>query len=82
MGQLCILVHLRCLLYEPTTLYTYLYITYTMNKTKVPAEKAVTKSITILPRHQQFIEENTIKLSKFVQKKIDEEIKNRTAKNE
>ena len=48
-----------------------------MNKQKVPEEKAVTKSITILPRHEQFIEENTIKLSKFIQKKINEEIKNR-----
>ena len=50
---------------------------YNMGKKKNPDEKAVVKSITILPHHQQFIEENTINLSKFVQKKVDEEIRKR-----
>jgi hypothetical protein len=45
-----------------------------MGKTKKPEEKAITKSITILPRHQQYIEDGSINLSHFVQKKIDEEI--------
>ena len=35
---------------------------------------AVPKSITILPKHQRFIEDRSINLSKFVQKKLDEEI--------
>ena len=52
-----------------------------MGKTKKSDEKAITKSITILPRHQQFIEENTLNFSKFIQKKIDEEIEKKGGKD-
>ncbi len=45
-----------------------------MGKTKKPEDKAITKSITILPRHEEYIQSNFINLSKFVQGKIDEEI--------
>jgi hypothetical protein len=46
-----------------------------MPKPKKPEEeRAIRKSITVLPHHQQHIEEQTLNLSKFVQKKIDEEI--------
>jgi hypothetical protein len=45
-----------------------------MPKHKKPEERAVKKTITVLPHHQRHIEENTLNLSKFVQKKIDEEI--------
>lgn len=38
-------------------------------------ENAIPKTITIYPRHEQFIEEHSINLSKYVQKKIDEDIK-------
>ncbi len=37
-------------------------------------ERAIAKSITILPRHQRFIEARSINLSKFVQKKLEEEM--------
>jgi hypothetical protein len=37
-------------------------------------ENAIAKSITILPKHQRFIEARSLNLSKFVQKKLDEEI--------
>jgi hypothetical protein len=37
-------------------------------------ERAIPKSITIFPRHQRFLDDRSINLSKFVQKKIDEEI--------
>lgn len=46
-----------------------------MPKTKKDDEKAIAKSITILPYQQAFIEDKSINLSKFVQKKLDEEIK-------
>lgn len=45
-----------------------------MDRKKAPEEKAITKSITIFPEHQRFLDENSTNLSKFVQKKIDEEI--------
>jgi len=51
-----------------------------MPKTKPPTDRAIKKTITVLPRHQQFIEENTLNLSKFVQKKIDEEIRKKGGK--
>lgn len=38
-----------------------------------PKEKAFLKAITIFPRHQRFLEEKSINLSRFVQKKLDEE---------
>jgi hypothetical protein len=41
---------------------------------QVADENAVAKSITILPKHQRFIEARSLNLSKFVQKKLDEEI--------
>jgi hypothetical protein len=44
-----------------------------MSKPKKSEERAIKKTITVFPRHQQFIDENTLNLSKFVQKKIDEE---------
>lgn len=37
-------------------------------------EKAIAKSITIMPKHQRFIDARSINLSKFIQKKLDEEI--------
>lgn len=37
-------------------------------------DKAVPKSITITARQQRFIEDKSINLSKFIQKKLDEEI--------
>lgn len=41
-----------------------------------PAERkgAIPKSITITPRQQRFIEARSINLSKFLQKRLDEEI--------
>jgi hypothetical protein len=45
-----------------------------MVKTKKDIEYAIHKTITLLPKHQHFIEDKTINLSKFVQKKLDEEI--------
>jgi hypothetical protein len=45
-----------------------------MSKHKPQKERAIKKTITVLPHHQQYIEEQTLNLSKFVQKKIDEEI--------
>jgi hypothetical protein len=45
-----------------------------MSKTKKDEERAIPKSITISLRHQKFLDDRSINLSKFVQKKIDEEI--------
>ena len=45
-----------------------------MVKQKKQPERAIPKSITILPRQQRFIDERSINLSKFVQKKLEEEI--------
>ncbi len=45
-----------------------------MGKNKDEEETAIPKSITVFPRHQKFIEQNALNLSKFVQKKLDEEI--------
>jgi len=45
-----------------------------MPKPKKDDERAIPKSITISPRHQKFLDDRSINLSKFVQKKIDEEI--------
>ena len=45
-----------------------------MPKTKKMPDRAIAKSITILPRHQRFIDARSINLSKFIQKKLDEEI--------
>lgn len=45
-----------------------------MGKTKKQDDRAIPKSITISPRHQRFIEDRSINLSKFVQKKLEEEI--------
>jgi hypothetical protein len=45
-----------------------------MKKGQKKDEPAVPKSITILPHHQRFIEDRSINLSKFVQKKLEEEI--------
>jgi sulfur relay (sulfurtransferase) DsrF/TusC family protein len=54
------------------------YDIYNMVKQKKPQkvvdENAIAKSITILPKHQRFIEARSLNLSKFVQKKLDEEI--------
>ena len=49
-----------------------------MGKIKKGKEKAITKAITILPRHRQYVQENAINLSKFVQMRIDEEIAKKT----
>ncbi len=54
-----------------------MYYKYNMVKAKNPQkvdERAIAKSITILPRHQRFIDARSINLSKFVQKKLEEEI--------
>ena len=51
-----------------------MYNIHNMGKLKKPSERAIQKAITVLPRHQTYIEEHTLNLSKFVQKKIDEEI--------
>jgi hypothetical protein len=51
-----------------------------MSKTNKP-ERAIKKTITVFPRHRQFIDENTLNLSKFVQKKIDEEIEEKKKKD-
>jgi len=48
-----------------------------MSKPKKQEEKAIKKTITVMPHHQRHIEEQTLNLSKFVQKKIDEEIEKR-----
>jgi hypothetical protein len=45
-----------------------------MAKAKKPIETAVPKTITLLPKHQRFISAKSINLSRFVQKKLDEEI--------
>lgn len=45
-----------------------------MKKGSKKEEPAVPKSITITPRHQKFIDDRSLNLSKFVQKKLDEEI--------
>lgn len=54
---------------------------YHMSKTKEPKERAIKKTITIFPRHQQFVDDNTLNLSKFVQKKIDEELGKKRLEN-
>ena len=45
-----------------------------MKKEKKDDEGAIPKSITITSKHQRFIEDRSMNLSKFVQKKLDEEI--------
>lgn len=52
----------------------FAYNTYIMAKEKKKELGAVPKTITILPRHQKFIEAKSLNLSRFVQKKLDEEI--------
>jgi hypothetical protein len=51
-----------------------------MGKTKKQEEKAITKAITILPRHEEYIKSSFLNLSKFVQSKIDEEISKKKGK--
>ncbi len=41
---------------------------------KTGEDKAVPTSVSLLPRHLRYIKDNFIKLSSFVQGKIDEEI--------
>ena len=60
--------------YEPEGIYIYVYNIYNMVKAKKPIETAIAKSITIMPKHQRFIEAKSINLSKFVQKKLEEEM--------
>lgn len=45
-----------------------------MVKPKKSSENAIPKTITLFPKHVRYIEEKSINLSKFVQKKIEEEI--------
>lgn len=45
-----------------------------MGKTKKEEDKAVKKTITILPEQAKYIDDNYINLSHFVQDKIQEEI--------
>ncbi len=45
-----------------------------MKKGEKKEESAVHKSIPITSRHQKFIDDRSLNLSKFVQKKLDGEI--------
>lgn len=45
-----------------------------MAKHEKHVEHAVPKTITLFPMHIRFIEEKSINLSKFIQKKLEEEI--------
>lgn len=45
-----------------------------MVKNQKQEESAIHKTITIFPKQNRFIEDRSINLSKFVQKKLDEEI--------
>lgn len=45
-----------------------------MGKQNKTNDRAIPKTITLLPRHRRFIEAKSINLSRFVQKKLDEEI--------
>jgi hypothetical protein len=45
-----------------------------MVKQKKPIETAIPKTITLMPKHQRFIDAKSINLSRFVQKKLDDEI--------
>ena len=45
-----------------------------MAKQIKPIETAIPKTITLMPTHQRFIEAKSINLSRFVQRKLDEEI--------
>jgi len=45
-----------------------------MGKAKKLIETAIPKTITLLPKHQRFIEAKSIYLSRFVQKKLEEEM--------
>lgn len=62
-------------MYGCESLYTYQYNTYSMAKRKKEEDKAVKKTITIMPEQEKYIDENYINLSHFVQGKIDEEMK-------
>lgn len=44
------------------------------NTKKQEKEIAIPKTITLMPKHQKFIEAKSINLSRFVQKALDEEI--------
>ncbi len=44
------------------------------NNKKQAKETAIPKTITLLPKHQKFIEAKSINLSRFVQKALDNEI--------
>ncbi len=52
-----------------------------MSRTQKQENKAIPKTITIFPEHQKFIDDTSLNLSKFVQKKIDEEIETRRSAN-
>ncbi len=45
-----------------------------MGKARKPIETAIPKTITLMPKHQRFIEAKSINLSRFVQKALDDEI--------
>ena len=45
-----------------------------MSKQEKQDDKAIPKSITITVKQQRFIEDRSLNLSKFIQKKLDEEI--------
>jgi len=53
-----------------------------MAKRKQPIETAIPKTITLMPKHQRFIDAKSINLSRFVQKKLDEEIELQNWKDE
>ena len=44
------------------------------NIKKQAKETAIPKTITLMPRHQRFIQDKSINLSRFVQKALDDEI--------
>ncbi len=45
-----------------------------MGKPKKPIETAIPKTITLMPRHQRFIDAKSINLSRFVQKALEQEM--------
>lgn len=53
------------------------YGSYLENKNKCDSNMRIRKTITIEPEHEEWIKDNRICLSKFVQRKIEEEMKKR-----
>jgi len=45
-----------------------------MGKPKKDVERAIAKTITLMPKHQRFIAAKSINLSRFVQKALEDEM--------